>query len=78
MELALVDVEEVGSEELDEVRARWFEFLDGLDELGAQEAKERVYSFALLLDGLLRADSSPADADAENGSEEGDRYRCDP
>jgi hypothetical protein len=69
VELALVDVEEVGTEELAEVRERWFGFLDELDELDAQEAEERLVAFVRLLDGVLRAEPFPDVDEAENGGE---------
>jgi hypothetical protein len=60
---ALVDID-ADEEERDEVRASWLAFLEGLDELDAEDAEGRVRSFVLILDGLLRSDPSQDEDDA--------------
>jgi hypothetical protein len=50
--LALVDLD--GGEERERVREEWTAYLDGLDELAAQDAEGRVQRFAGFLNGLVR------------------------
>jgi hypothetical protein len=60
---ALVDLD-ASEKEREEVRAGWIAFLEGLDELDAQDAEGRVHSFALILNGVVRSDPLPDEGDA--------------
>jgi hypothetical protein len=66
--LALVDLD--GGEERERVREEWIAYLDGLeDELVAQDAEERVHSFAGFLNGLVRPPDFVEETDAQNDGE---------
>jgi hypothetical protein len=68
VELAFVDLDG-DEEEREAVREDWLAFLGVLSEGDAQDAEERVQSFALLLDGLLRSGPLPDEGEAEKGGE---------